>query len=367
MVKKQSLRTLVFFVVFLIAGGSLLYRHLENRTPRISVEPVQDPSAQNTPVAEVEIIPINEGTIPKLLPAYGSVIPAPGAQRVVSVPFECRVLEIFVSDGQKASRGSDLIDIQPSPATSLQLEDATNTLKLEEENFHQVERKLSLKLATNDQVLQAKQRMDQARTKLANLSKQGIIKRRRLNASSGGLVEKVDVQEGNIVPAGNPLIEMVAENQLQVKLGVEPEDLQGVLPGQSVHLSHVNNPGMPPVSGQISRLSYQLDASTRLVDLFVIIPMPVSFLLGETVYGQIEVGSVQGLIVPRSSVLPEETKSFVFTVRNGVAHKSYVRIIYETEEQYVISGDGLSPGDNVVWLGNYALRDGMRVQVKVAQ
>jgi RND family efflux transporter MFP subunit len=358
------------FVSFLTIGGySLLDRSRENivTAAEAPLQQVQDTSDQSSPVADVEIIQVREGTLSKLLPAYGSVIPAPGAQRVVSVPFECQVLEIFVSDGQKISKGSDLVDIQPSPATSLQLEDATNNYKLEQESLNQVERKLSLKLATNDQVLQAKQRVELARTKLENLIKQGIMKRRRLSASSGGLVKKVNVQEGNIVAAGNPLIEMVAENQLQVKLGVEPEDLSGVLQGQEVQILHVNDPTMPAVSGHISRLSYQLDSSTRLVDVFVKIPTPVTFLLGETIYAQIKTGSVQGLIVPRSSVLPEGSRFYIFTVRDGVAHKHYVRIIYETEKQYVISGDGVVAGDHVVSLGNYTLKDGMQVQVKAAQ
>jgi membrane fusion protein, multidrug efflux system len=62
--------------------------------------------------------------------AYGSFIPAPGALQTVSVQFESQVMQIMVSNGQKVSKGNDLVEVKPSPDTALQLEQAIQALDL---------------------------------------------------------------------------------------------------------------------------------------------------------------------------------------------------------------------------------------------
>ncbi len=366
MKKKLSPIMTALVLIVVAAGVYLLFRHKEPNKWDYGLQ-VHDAADKTASTAGVETVSAREGVISDKLPVYGSVIPAAGGRRIVSVPFESQVLDIYVNQGQKVSRGDNLIEIQPSPATMLQFEQAKDAFKIEQQDLEQMERRFNLKLATNEQLLQVKQKLEAARTKLENLKKRGIGGKKKIGAQTGGLIRKVDVQQGNIVPAGQPLIEIVVEGQLQILLGVEPEDIKRVQPGQPVLLTHVNIPGAPVVTGQVQRLSYEVNPSTRLVDVFVTISSPPAFLPGETIYGQIEVGSAQGLIVPRSAVVPEGSQSFVFIIRNNIAHKRYVRIVLETATEYVISGEGVSAGDRVVSLGNYELKDGMEVNVKAAQ
>ena len=46
-----------------------------------------------------------------------------------------------------------------------------------------------------------------------------------------GVIAKVNVQDGQIVAAGSPLVEIVAESEIEVKLGLEPEDLSAAQDG----------------------------------------------------------------------------------------------------------------------------------------
>ena len=343
--KKELTRIITAVVLVGIATGAYLlfsWKAPDKQDHGLQVRDVADKPA---PTEEVETVAIQEGTIPQKLLAYGAVIPAPGARRIVSVPFESQVLSIFVNDGQKVPRGEVLLEIQPSPSTTLQFVLASNAFKLEQENLRQVERRVNQKLATNEQLLQAQQKLEEAQTKLNSSKKQGIEGKSKISAQAGGLIKKVNVQEGNIVPAGNPLIEIIAEDLLEAILGVEPEDINRVRPGQQVLLTHVNASKIPAVIGKVQRLSYEVNSSTRLVDVFLTIPSPVSFLLGETISGQIEVGSARGLIVPRSAVLSEDGRSFVFIVRNVIANKHQVRIGLESADAYVVAGEGISAGD----------------------
>jgi membrane fusion protein (multidrug efflux system) len=318
------------------------------------------------PVAQVQTAPIREGVLTENIAAYGSVIPAPGALQTVSVPFESQVTQIMVSNGQKVSEGNALLEIKPSPDTALQLEQARQAYDLSRQSLQYMERKFELKLATHDQVLQAKQALQQAQSRLESLKKRGVGAPRILHAVVGGLIKKVFAQEGAIVPAGNPLLEVVAQNRLEVRLGVEPDDINRIAPNQPVSLTRVNIPAAPSVTGHIRKISYGVDPATRLVDVFITLPASANFLLGESTSGEITVASVQGLIVPHPAVLPEGQGYCLFTIKDNRAVKHSVQVGLRNDKEVVIKGEGLLAGEPVVVLGNYELKDGMAVTVEAA-
>lgn len=318
------------------------------------------------PVARVRTAPIREGVIAETIAAYGSVIPAPGAVHTVSVPFESQVVQIMVNQGQKVSKGNALLEIKPSPDTALQLEQASQTYDLARQSLSYVERKFELKLATNDQVLQAKQALQQAQSRLESLKRRKAEGLRIMHADVGGLIKKVFAQEGAIVPAGHPLLEIVAQNRLEVRLGVELDDINRVAPYQPVSLTRVNVPAAPAVIGHIRKISYGVDPATRLVDVFVTLPGTADFLLGEPTSGKIAVAAVRGLLVPRAAVLPEGHGYSLFTIANGLAVKHLVKVGLRNDREVEVKDAGLQAGEPVVVLGNYELKDGMAVRVDPA-
>ena len=90
-----------------------------------------------------------------------------------------------------------------------------------------MERQFELKLATNDQVLQAKQTLQQAQLKPGKHEKAGNRRLANNSCRHEGVDQKCPVQEGAIVAAGNPLVEIVAQNRLEVRLGVDRKTLTG--------------------------------------------------------------------------------------------------------------------------------------------
>ena len=177
-----------------------------------------------------------------------------------------------------------------------------------------------------------------------------------LHADVTSLISKLAVQEGAIVAAGNPLIEMVAQNRLEARLGVEPEDSNKVKPGQKVSLARVNAPGTKSIVGRIRKISRAADPTTRLVQVFTELPSTAKFLLGEYVSGKIPISSAEGLIVPRSAVLPEEDHYILFTVKDGRAREHTVRVDLENDKEVEVIATDLHPGEPVVILGNYDLK-----------
>ncbi len=352
----------LIFIVILTLLGVAIWRLQKVEGPEATT------AAMQGTVAQVQTVPIRAGVMTAYITSYGAVIPAPGALRSVSVPFESQVVKIMVSNGQKVSRGNKLLEIKPSPDTRLKLEQAQQDLETARQALKDVKGRFALKLATNAQMLTARLNLRQAQLRVTSMEKRGIDGPRTLSAPVNGLIKRVFVQEGAIVAAGRPLAEIVGQDRLEVRLGVEPDDITRVKDGQPVAVTHVNVPALAPVTGHVRKVSYGVNPTTRLVDVFVSLPSTANFLLGESVAGKIAVARARGLIVPHSAVLPagQGTHS-LFTIVNGRAVKHLVRIKIENDREVQLAKNGLHVGEPVVAVGNYELKDGMAVKIQEAR
>ncbi|MDA8241519.1 MAG: efflux RND transporter periplasmic adaptor subunit [Nitrospiraceae bacterium] len=358
--KRPIRNILVGIIIACILVGIFLFYHKRQTQEAKSTG---SPEGTDSPVASVKVIPLKRNAIALTVSVYGEVVPAPGATQVVSIPYESRVRHIMVSSGQKISLKEVLIEVEPSPNTYLQLERAQNDYETSEQNLSHVQQMFDLKLATNTQLLQAKQAFQQAQLRLKSLRQRGIGVKKLIRTDVTGLVSKVYIQEGAIVPAGNPLMDIVAQNRLEVRLGVEPADIGRLHPGEPVLITYVDVPVSEGTTGKIRKISRAVNPTSRLVDVFVNLPESSRFLLGEYILGRITVASSKGLVVPRDAVLTEDGNHFLFTVRGGHAVKHIVQVGLESGGEIEISGTGLKPGKQVVVVGNYELKDGMPVRI----
>jgi len=127
----------------------------------------------------------------------------------------------------------------------------------------------------------------------------------------------------------------------------------------------VNDPTAAKVQGTVRLVTRRIDPTTRLVDVYVALPEATKLLLDGYVRGEIQRTEKDALVVPRSAVLPNESREFeVFTVANNRAVKHTVKIGAENSNELQVLADDLHPGDPVVTVGNYELEDGMAVEIK---
>jgi membrane fusion protein (multidrug efflux system) len=322
------------------------------------------------PVATVQAVPIKKTAITESITAYGTVIPAPGGVEAVSLPFESRIRRILVSSGQQVSKGDVLLEVEPSPDTRLQIEEAYNNAESAKQVLKHTQQRFDLKLTTNQELLQARQAFQEAQIRLESLKKRGIEQKRQIQSTAQGVVNKVAIQEGSIVSAGSTLLEILSQDRAEVRLGIEPEDMKYLQLDQTVLLSSVNTPQSRSTIGRIRAISQSINPATRLIDVFVNLPLSANnqFLLNEYVKGQIEIASKVGFVVPRNAVLPEDNGHyFLFTIKDGRAKKHTVQIGLEDGKDVEVIGSGFQPGDLVITLGNYELKDGMAVKLEVSQ
>ncbi|MGA8181701.1 MAG: efflux RND transporter periplasmic adaptor subunit [Desulfobacterales bacterium] len=345
-------------IIVLAVGYFLLFS-------KSSEQPAESDILQQSPVAKVQVTPIKKETIMETITAYGTVAPEPGAVETVSVSYESRVRRIFISEGQRISKGDILLEIDPSPVAKLQVEQAQRAYTSAEQKLRKVRERVDLKLATRGELLAAEEVFQQARLQLKSLRQRGIGREKQIRSKTSGIIYKVHVEQGSVMPAGTPLIEIVPQDHIGVHLGVEQSDAGRLRKGQPVLLSLVNISRSSEVPGQIRTISRSVNPVTRLVNIFVSLASPDGFFLGGYVRGKIVIASKKTMVVPSTAVLPEDDHYVLFIVKKGRALKRIVKPGLENHTRIEVAGKGLNIGDLVVNSGNYELKDGMAVQTEV--
>jgi RND family efflux transporter MFP subunit len=320
------------------------------------------------PVARVQVAKVQRKVISEKAIVYGSVVAQPGKTHSVSVAFETRVRHILVAPGQFVQENDPLTEIEPSPAAQLQMQQAKNASEAAQKELNQTQERFKLKLATNQDLSAAEKTARDAEAQLTSLQRAGAGADNRIRAGQAGVVAKVDVQDGQIGPAGGPLFEIVAENEIEVKLGVEAEDLPAVPPGASISIFPINDPTASQVEGSVRLVTRRIDPTTRLVDVYVSLPEGTKLLLDGYVRGEVQHTEKNALVAPRSDVLPNESRSYdVFTVADGKAVKHTVKVGLQNSDEVQIISDDLHENDSVVTVVNSELEDGMAVEIQNAK
>lgn len=327
------------------------------------------PAEEDKPVVPVTTVPLARRTIIETVTAYGTVAAQPGEVRALSVPFESRVVRVPAVPGQTVAPGAEIVHVEASPDALVALQEAKVAVEAATRDLKQAEERFAAHLATNQELSTARQAVTIAQLKLDSLVQRGVGQPHHLKSDIAGIITKVDVQEGQIVPAGGPLLELAAQDRVEVRLGVDPADADALKPGQAIQLLRTDRPAAAgatdSIDGHVRLVEQRVDPATRLVPVAVTLPPDTHPLLDSFVTGQIVRASADALVVPCGAVLPDEDGTYVlYTLKDKHAARHTVRLGLQDDHDVQVIADDLHDGDPVVVTGNYLLADGMEVEVK---
>jgi membrane fusion protein (multidrug efflux system) len=350
------------------AAGYFVGRRGDSEKPSLTnAEPeaaATEGDAEVKPVAHVTTMPLAMKPIADVVTAYGTVVAEAGEVRVLSVPFDARMMRVRVTPGEQVAADTVVIQLEAAPEVLVTLQEARNGVENTSRDLRQTEERFKEHLATNQDLSQAQQAAQTAKLRLETLTSRGVGESQQLKAGVVGLVSKVDVQEGQIVQAGGPLVELAQGSRMEVQLGLEPQDARSLEPGTTVQLTHVNAPSTQPVEGKVRLIRQRVDPASRLVNVMVSLPPNSGFLLDSFAVGRIARSTVDALVVPRDAALPDEGgKYIVYTVAKEHAVKHEVTLGLQNDDEVQVISDDLKAGDVVVVSGNYQLEDGMEVEI----
>lgn len=349
-------KLLVALLVLVVLGGAWYwFKHRSAAT--------EEPAATQ-PAARVEVAPLLLQPIARTLDAFGVVGSAPSSDVAISAPFDCLVRAVHVSVGSRVAAGDLLLEIDPTPDTKLAVASARTALTLAEKTVVATQERYDLKLATNQDLLAAKQAADDARLKVASFAARGLDGDGRIVAATTGVVSRLDLPAGALALAGTVLVTVASADRLEARLGVEIAELAQVQTGQPVTLISANRPDVPPVPSTVRAAGGTIDATLGTAEVRVAVPPGAPLYFGEHVKAAIVVEQADGLIAPRSAVLPEGDKQVLYTVKDGKAVRHEVKLGIVAGDRVQVVSDELHAGDSVVTLGNYELTDGMAIQAE---
>ena len=316
------------------------------------------------PIAQVKTTKLQYSDISATLTAYGTVTALPNTLKSLSVPYACRIENVFVSIGQSIHTGDALITVQPSEDALLVVKQAHQELSAALQELKLLQERMQLKLATQHDLITSQLRVDQAKALVQDLSARGSLKSHILKAEHNGVVTLINVQLGQRILAGSPLLLWTEQNQWNILLGIEPSAVDQLQVHQKVLLSPMSHKIKQDIEGSIDTISQQIDPITHLVNILVKSPASQAFLLNEGIKGQITLSTKRALVVPKTAVLPEDEGFTVFTVVNRHALRHRVQVGIETDTHIEVISETLNAQDDIVVLGNYELKDGMAVEVQ---
>lgn len=336
-----------------------------------SPPPNAETAAQDGPMrepheatAKVTVMDLRRRVIEETLTVYGSTLPAPDESQTLSVPYECQVRQVLVTAGRVVERGTPLIDVEPSHETKLLLDGAREEQQTAKDQFTLMQQRLDMNLATKQDLLQAAQHLHAATLRTNSLEKRGAGRAQILRAATGGVISLVHVRQGQIVPPGGSLVEMIDDQHILVRFGVEEEDRRLFQKGQRVRLFPVHGTGSQPMEGDIRVVTQQVNLATRLVEVLAAPGPQDRLLLNEYVRGEVIIASQEGLVVPRSAVLHQEGSLVLYSVQDGHAKRHVVQTALENRDQVEVQGGDLQEGQQIVVVGQNQLQDGMAVDVE---
>jgi len=186
------------------------------------------------------------------------------------------------------------------------------------------------------------------------------LERTRLKAPFGGTVNAVHVQAGDLVTPANPAVELLNVEQLDLYAEVTGATVAALTLGQKVKVRVDAQDASSETMGEVVAL--QLDPNLTTHTHSVRLRVPGQGLLpGALAVVELPLRPLRNaLVVPVSAVELDEGRAYVFTVHNGVAQRTEVKLGARVQDWQVITS-GVRAGEKIVARDVAALADGERV------
>lgn len=314
--------------------------------------------------ATVETASVKKIPFSKTINTYGTVNISPDNIQQITIQNEAMVQQIFVSQGQHVNKGDPLVLLATTASASLNLKNAKIAVDFTRNEQERARKLRDQFLATNADVQIAEQSFDKAEATFNNLTQQQQKETSNILRSPCSCnIVLINIQPGQIIPPATTVLTYANTNKVQIRLGIEYEDLSLIHEQQKVIVRPVYNNAIS-YTGYVSNITDQINTQTGLIDVIIHLENATRLIPGSMVNAKIYLQKEsENLAVPRSAVLFENNKPYVFIDNKGIALKRWVTV-GEDDGSNIAIMNGLDIHDRVVVVGNYELQDGMKLKLE---
>jgi RND family efflux transporter MFP subunit len=354
MTRNRLIALAVIIILVVGAAALLLTRHAG-----------ADDSDKGEPSATATITtaPIQSGLLQDVTTVYGVVQADPAATRTLAAPRAVIVEQVLARPGQVVGAAEPLVIVESQPTAALAYRQAADAATSAKADLARVQRLFDAHLAASDQLIQAKKSLADADAALAAQQRQGAgLGRQSLSAGAPAVVVSIASAPGDHVAQDAAIMTLAKVGALSAKLGIEPSAGRAAA-GNPVSIRPTT--GGAPIASHLVMVGRAVDPSIHLIPATA--PLPDAGLpVGAAVQADVVTGAHQGLSVPRSAVVFDETGAHIFVVAGGKAARVFVTAGRDHGETIEISGP-VGAGQIVAVDGAQELQDGMAVKVAGAK
>lgn len=270
------------------------------------------------------------------------------------------VLDIRVEEGDYVKAGQVLARLD-SERQRLSVAQSEANLRKLENDFKRQQEMIGRKLISQDVFDRSRYDLDTQRAAydMAKLE----LSYTEIRAPIDGVVSKRMVKVGNLIQLNQSLFKIDDFDPLEAVINVPEREMRLIAAKQPVQMLVDALPDAL-FTGEVARVSPVVDAGTgtfRVVAQF----RDGSGRLRSGMFGRVRVVYDQRadvLVVPRAALVGDEKDASVYVVEADTAKRRKVKLGYSDGGQVEVV-EGVSDGEQVVTLGQAALRDGSKVQV----
>jgi membrane fusion protein (multidrug efflux system) len=299
--------------------------------------------------------PASKGSLGLEIEAIGSAV-ANESTEITSKTLNT-VTAIRFAEGQLVRRGAVLVEFDSTQARA-DLAAAEAALAESQSQYNR-----SRELFTTNALSQSQ--LDQLEATLKTNEARVAGARARLDdttirAPFAGRIGFRRVSLGALVSPGTVISTLDDSSVMKLDFTVPQAYMFGIKPGLQIAAQIAGVPNRT-FTGRVTTLDSRVDPVTRSIMIRAELPNADGVLKpGMFMTAKISATALQALLIPEGALVPEQGKTFVFVVKDGVAMKREVTIGRRRPGEVQVT-TGLDDGERVVVEGTQKIRDGAQV------
>jgi RND family efflux transporter MFP subunit len=324
----------------------------------VACQPASHDAGTATTAVAVGVGMVSRDTLTETLDLVGRLTPLPGASAQLTATADAVVRRVAVQVGQRVGKGALLVELDVpelvTQARSLQAAAAAAELDATRQ------RELFRQGITSRRQLEEREAAATSSRSAAEAASR-LLDRSRITSPLAGGVQRVLVQPGERVSAGQPLVEVINRSSLDLVASAAPPELARLAVGQRAMIS--GDGGTAPEIGRVHAIAPGVDSLTGAgVVVIRILSAGPALRPGGAATARVALPVLHdALLVPDSALVRVAGTMAVFVIGvDSVIHAKAVEVKARNTGRAAVQGE-LRAGDRVATTGAYGLMDGMHV------
>ena len=324
-------------------------------------------ASMQPPPEAVTTIAARQERWPATLSAIGTVAAVQGVTVSADLP---GVVDRIAFDSGRAVREGEVLVQLDTRQEQAQLAAAEAQLQLAELNHTRMTSLVEQDAVSRAEFDQAAATHKQAEARIREI--RATIERKTIRAPFSGILGIRQVNLGQYLTGGDPVVPLQSLNPIYVNFGVPQQNAAQMRPGRTVEIT-IGDLGNARFTGRISALDSVVDPTTRNVQVQATLSNPGGKLRpGMFVQTEVTLGAPQTVVsLPASAIsyAPYGDSVFIVADMKTPQGQSYRGVRQQVVKLGGARGDqvavlsGVKPGEEVVTSGVFKLRNGVAIQV----